>query len=1421
MISVNLSQGTSLPGWTTVLCLLVGATAACLWFRFPLTRSTRALSSVKPTSDSTRSARPGVSLRQVNPDKNEANTDIDIIAIHGLDTKSPDTWVWVDTNDPNNTVNWLADRRMLPSRVGAARIFTCDWPADLRQQSSVPTTLHESAQSLRDSIQHLKANTTRPILFIASCLGGIILIKALEIDNQHTKDNADSPSLTRATRGVVFLATPFRGTAFKNMPGLLLKALAALQDQTVTALIDYTLGATPDLDELTKGFITLTKNHDYQVVVFWEARNTVLLRKFHLAWMVSTWILLAWLLVNKYSATLSDFKTQRLDRPHVMMNKFAHNNCTNECKKDCTESDDFGHVSRKIEVMLKTIREGSPLEQADGWIRERHYTQEKLKIERLSGDTLSMDRCYINLAIIGKPRENPEKGSEKDAAPHKSPFSLTARLKVETPERNIQVKLSSLFDPRKDSNGQTTNPRRILIHGRAGVGKTTLCKKMVNEFIRHSGEFRKWNELFDRILWVPLRRLKGWSSPPYNLEGLFCYEYFDQHLKCSILAKELFRTVDSNGQKTLFILDGLDEISQLLDDNNPNFSFLKHLLNQPSVIITSRPHVSLPRGVRSPDLELETVGFYPAQVVEYLRTTFDPKTVEDIQSYLEAHPLIQDLVRIPIQLDALCYTWDSFSDKTVPQTMTAIYKAIEENLWKKDIVRLEKRKQSQVRVARPAEISNSAKDEVYLLEVLAFTGMYSDIIDFEPRHRDAISEQYNSAGTNLLLDETLGHLSFLRTSDPSSKDCDRNYHFIHLTFQEYFAARYFIRQWKAKQQPNYLQLSGGNRNYIEPATFLQEHKYHPRYDIFWRFVAGLLDADGEALGFFQTIEEEPRDLLGPTHQRLVMHCLSEVERKESNFTGLRARLENQLEQWLLFECDFIGSSMLAREMECPEQVLVNTLKQASEDARSIFLDSLSRRTAVPSSVINVASPWLNDCASKGLCIAVLVLLRYQHNGLPETILQGIAARLKDQEPDVRRAAIQALKRRADLPEEMLQGIAARLEDPERDVRSAAIEALQRRADLPEEILQGIAAGLKDPERDVRWAAIEALQRRADLPEEILQSIAAGLKDPERDVRSAAIKALQGRADLTEEILQGIAAGLKDPEINVRLAAIEALQGRADLTEEILQGIAARLEDPKRDVRSAVIEALQGRADLPEEILQSIATGLKDPEWDVRWAAIQALQRRADLPEEILQSIAAGLKDPERDRMRRATIQALQRRANLPEEMLQGIAARLEDPEMPVRWAAIKALQGRADLTEEMLQGIAAGLKDQNERMRRATIQALQRRANLPEEMLQGIAARLEDQEGLVRSAAIEALLNQAELSLNVLSPYVKSFCKALLQKSFEKHLYWHASDRGFIGVNLTHISLSGSQHEGKEAVKLLLQNGATTVAMEIDSRHYT
>ncbi|KAL4946972.1 hypothetical protein BDW69DRAFT_190653 [Aspergillus filifer] len=485
-------------------------------------------------------------------------------------------------------------------------------------------------------------------------------------------------------------------------------------------------------------------------------------------------------------------------------------------------------------------------------LQEYYNMDNRLRIKRLSGDFLDMEQCYINLSIIEYRDQN--QNADLQTKPSSSGFSLLDRLKIaaDTPEN--EVTLPDLFRDRKLSNGKIIQPRRILIRGRAGVGKTTLCKKIVHDFYHQ----QIWAALFDRVLWIPLRKLKGLPS----LDEFFRRNYFSSQAESDSLVSKLRKTIfDSSYKRTLWLLDGLDEISGDLNPGTDLTEVFNSISSQDNVVITSRPYAVNISGLLPFDLELETVGFNTSQVQTYLAKTMkDPDITNQIHSFIRSHWLIQGLVRIPIQLDALCYSWgkSTFQSDALPQTMTELYQAIELRLWAKDILNFEKRDRAGQlingeKLRTRAQIQFNMETEMRFLECLAFTGLYNDLVDFYQDHRDWLYGQHFPG----MSDNELDRLSFLRTSDTPGQD--KSYHFLHLTFQEFFAAQYFVRCSISDKPLLCLKPESSRRRRtmkISPEEFLEREKYNGRYNVFWRFVTGLLHNINEeqVCSFLKNIE---------------------------------------------------------------------------------------------------------------------------------------------------------------------------------------------------------------------------------------------------------------------------------------------------------------------------------------------------------------------------------------------------------------------------------------------------------------------------------------------------------------------------------------------------------------------------------------
>ncbi|KAH8894691.1 hypothetical protein GQ53DRAFT_821051 [Thozetella sp. PMI_491] len=152
----------------------------------------------------------GPGLRKIAPINAPDNTTIDIVAIHGLETRSTRTWVFHKKD--SSRVHWLSDSDMLPAAVPEARIFTYDWNANYFQDATVQTLLGRADTLLALLAAERAAERgpkMRPIIFVASCFGGLVLAEAI---NHAAQEGSPYRSILLATVGAVFLATPFRGS---------------------------------------------------------------------------------------------------------------------------------------------------------------------------------------------------------------------------------------------------------------------------------------------------------------------------------------------------------------------------------------------------------------------------------------------------------------------------------------------------------------------------------------------------------------------------------------------------------------------------------------------------------------------------------------------------------------------------------------------------------------------------------------------------------------------------------------------------------------------------------------------------------------------------------------------------------------------------------------------------------------------------------------------------------------------------------------------------------------------------------------------------------------------------------------------------------------------------------------------------------
>ncbi|KAM0139062.1 hypothetical protein ACHAP3_003330 [Botrytis cinerea] len=252
---------------------------------------------------------------------------IDIVAVHGLGATPSTTWTKAPTlqehldrhTEPSTTapptrankfegrINWLSNPKMLPADVTNARIMTFNYDSNWYGDDAVKVRLDHVADDLRRKILRQRRNcSSRPLIFIGHCFGGLVIEKAL-IQPQMSKILDD-------TAGVVLLGTPHRGTDNVTSGELLQRILRAGAAGEAASLTVLRTDNEMVLDAV-HSFSTITREKDIPVHCFFEQKSSRVSKMFGDDYKD--------FIVDEKSAILDGCESYGLPLDHYQLNKFS------------------------------------------------------------------------------------------------------------------------------------------------------------------------------------------------------------------------------------------------------------------------------------------------------------------------------------------------------------------------------------------------------------------------------------------------------------------------------------------------------------------------------------------------------------------------------------------------------------------------------------------------------------------------------------------------------------------------------------------------------------------------------------------------------------------------------------------------------------------------------------------------------------------------------------------------------------------------------------------------------------------------------------------------------------------------------------------------------------------------------------------
>ena len=238
----------------------------------------------------------------------------------------------------------------------------------------------------------------------------------------------------------------------------------------------------------------------------------------------------------------------------------------------------------------------------------------------------------------------------------------------QTPAGTTQSKLKHYCDL-FSANKNGAIPKRILVQGQTGIGKSTFVKKLLVDWVevnkKTGDEKAAVLKNFELVVAVNLKEVSKCQSlkDVISFSNVFAKE--DKYM-----TEGLVEYISNNQEKVLLIFDGYDEYR--IGRNSEIYEiFSGNSLRSCCVLITTR--ISKADELRGgEDLHAEITGFSEVDRIVFMRRFLSSEEVRKLMIHLYERKL-NELAKVPLLLLFLCTLWKKGQSKQFQKTKTKLY----------------------------------------------------------------------------------------------------------------------------------------------------------------------------------------------------------------------------------------------------------------------------------------------------------------------------------------------------------------------------------------------------------------------------------------------------------------------------------------------------------------------------------------------------------------------------------------------------------------------------------------------------------------------------------------------------------------------------------------------------------------------------